>query len=174
VECSYDWRRGTKGKNILKRWGEMRRNDKEIKDKREIESIMKRATVCRIGLSENNVPYIVPMNYGYTDNRLYLHSAREGKKIDIIKQNNNVCFELDIDHELVKSATPCQWTMKYRSIIGFGKAFLINDFKEKKAALNIIRKHYSAAPCQFTARKLENLAIIKVEIGNMTGKISGY
>ena len=92
----------------------MRRKDKEIKDRKEIESIIKRATVCRIGLSENNLPYIVPMNYGYVNNRLYLHSSTQGKKIDIIRHNNRVCFEMDTDHELVKSETPCQWTMKYR------------------------------------------------------------
>ena len=71
----------------------MRRKDKEIKDKEVIESIIKRATVCRIALSENNVPYIVPLSFGYKDNCLYFHSAPEGRKIDIIKQNNNVCFE---------------------------------------------------------------------------------
>ena len=62
----------------------MRRKDKEIKDKKEIESIIKRAKVCRIALSDNNMPYIIPVNYGYKNNCIYIHSASEGKKIDII------------------------------------------------------------------------------------------
>jgi len=152
----------------------MRRKDKEIKDRKEIESIIKRATVCRIGLSENNLPYIVPMNYGYVNNRLYLHAATQGKKIDIIRRNNRVCFELDIDHELVKSATPCQWTMKYRSVIGFGQAFFVDDPAEKKEALNIISQQYSGDSCEFPDNKMKNVVIIRVEIEIMTGKKSGY
>ena len=75
----------------------MRRKDKEIKDKAEIESIIKRATVCRIGLSENNVAYIVPMNFGYKDNSLYFHSAPMGKKIEIIKGFDNTLWLIDFD-----------------------------------------------------------------------------
>ena len=121
----------------------MRREDKEIKDNNVIESIIKRAIVCRIAFSENNIPYIVPVIFGYKDNCLYFHSAMEGKKIDIIKQNNNVCFEFDIDQELVKSKNSCSCSMKYYSVIGFGKAFFIDDIEEKRMALNIIMKHYS-------------------------------
>ena len=62
----------------------MRRKDKEIKDKFEIETIINRAEVCRIGLSDDNMPYVIPVNYGYRNNCLYIHSASEGKKIDII------------------------------------------------------------------------------------------
>jgi len=152
----------------------MRRKDKEIKDKDVIESIIKRATVCRIGLSENNVPYIVPLVFGYKDDCLYFHSAPEGKKIDIIKQNNNVCFELDVDCELIKSEDPCNWDMKYYSVIGFGKAFFVDDLEEKRKALNIIMEHYSDNPYQYTVNEINKVAIIKVKIDSMTGKKSGY
>jgi nitroimidazol reductase NimA-like FMN-containing flavoprotein (pyridoxamine 5'-phosphate oxidase superfamily) len=63
----------------------MRKKDKEIKDKELMESILKRAIICRMGLSENNVPYIVPLNFGYKNNFLYFHSAKEGRKIDMIR-----------------------------------------------------------------------------------------
>ncbi len=81
----------------------MRREDKEINDIATIEGIIRKARVCRLALSENGQPYIVPLCFGYKDNNLYFHSAGEGKKLDIIKKNNNVCFEFDIDLELVKS-----------------------------------------------------------------------
>ena len=152
----------------------MRREDKEIKDNNEIESIMQRATVCRVAFSENDVPYIVPVNFGYKDDCLYFHSAAEGKKIEIIRQNNNVCFELDIDHEVVRSGTPCKWGMKYRSVIGFGKAFLVRNVEEKRKALNTIVKHYSGKPSDYPESAISNVAIIKVEIESMTGKKSGY
>ncbi|MBM4241899.1 MAG: pyridoxamine 5'-phosphate oxidase family protein [Euryarchaeota archaeon] len=104
-------------------------------------SIIKNATICRIALSVNKMPYIVPMNFGYKDNRLYLHSASEGKKIDIIRENNNICFEMDIKHDLVKSESPCHYGMKYCSVIGFGKAYLVDDLDEK----NNCSEHYYGA-----------------------------
>jgi len=152
----------------------MRREDKEIRDKDEIESIVQRAIVCRVAFSENDVPYIVPVNFGIEDDCLYFHSAPEGKKIEIIKQNNNVCFELDIDHEVVRAETPCNWAMKYRSVIGFGKAFLVRDVEEKRKALNTIVEHYSGKPSDYPESAISNVAIIKVEIESMTGRKSGY
>ncbi len=152
----------------------MRREDKEIKDKDEIESIIQRATVCRVAFSENHVPYIVPVNFGYKDYCLYFHSAPEGKKIDAIRQNGNVCFEMDIDQEVVRAETPCDWGMKYRSVIGFGKAFLVRDVEEKRKALNTIAEHYSGKPSVYPESAISNVAIIKVEIESMTGRKSGY
>jgi len=152
----------------------MSRKDKEIKDKDEIESTIKRANVCRIGLAENNMPYVVPLVFGYKDNCLYFHSAPEGKKIDIIKRNNNVCFEIDTDCELVKSEAACNWDIKYYSVIGFGKAFFIDDPEEKRTALNIIMKHYSDNSYEYPANEINEVAIIKVKINSMTGKKSGY
>jgi len=153
----------------------MRRSAREIKDKKEIESIIQRAQVCRIGLSEDNVPYVVPMNFGYKDNCLYFHCAKAGKKIDVIRQNNKVCFEMDIDHTIVKpEGRPCGYSTKYRSVIGFGKAFLVDDLEEKAMALNIVTKHYSSGFYQFSEKELENVATIKVEIDSMTGKKAGY
>ena len=82
-------------------------------------------------LCDNNNPYIVPMNFGFKDNNLYLHSAHEGRKIDIIKRNNSICFEVDMETEILTSDIACNWEMKYYSIIGFGKAHFIEDEKEK-------------------------------------------
>lgn len=153
----------------------MRRKDQEIRDKSTIESIIRKEMVCRIGLSENNMPYIVPMNFGYKDNFLYLHSAKEGKKIDIIKINNNVCFEIDTDHELIKSEKACSWGMKYRSIIGSGKAHLIDDYEEKRRALDIIMEHYSdRSSYNYLDEEIINVVIIKIEIESITGKELGY
>ena len=151
----------------------MRRKDKEILDREEIESIIKKADVCRLGLADNNIPYIVPLNFGYRDSCLYLHTPRVGKKIDMIKSNNRVCFELDIDHEVVKAENPCDWTMKYRSVIGHGKASLLEGTEEKKRALDTILEHYSGQTGEYAQELVDRLAVIKVEIESMTGKKSG-
>ena len=159
----------------LKKKHIMRRNEREIKDRQEIEAIIQRAEVCRVGFSENNTPYIVPMNFGYKDNCLYFHCAAEGRKLDIIRRNNTVCFEIDIDYELVKSPDKiCSWGAKYRSVMGSGKAFIIGDTKEKSDALNIITRHYGAGTHDFSGEETEKINIIKVLIENMTGKKTGY
>jgi len=116
----------------------VRRQDKEIKDESVIRSILDKAKFCRIGFSDDNKPYIVPMNFGFKTNRLYLHSAREGRKIEIIRKNNNVCFEIDIKTELIKSELACDWDIRYLSVIGYGKAHLVNDSEEKRKSLDII------------------------------------
>jgi nitroimidazol reductase NimA-like FMN-containing flavoprotein (pyridoxamine 5'-phosphate oxidase superfamily) len=152
----------------------MRREDKEIRDRTEIESIIERATVCRVAFSENDVPYIVPVNFGYRDDRLYFHSAPEGKKIEILKHNNQVCFEIDIDHEVLESGSPCDWGMRYRSVIGFGTAFFVEDPEEKRRALDIIVQHYSGKSSEYPQSAIDDVAIVKVEIQSMTGKKSGY
>jgi uncharacterized protein len=149
----------------------MRKTEREIRDRAEIESIIQQAQVCRVGLSDGNIPYIVPMNFGYKDNCLYFHCAAEGKKLDIIRQNSEVCFEIDIDVQIIKSTERiCKWGTRYRSVIGFGKAFVVEKWREKAAALNTITQHYGANYHDFSEKEVEKLSIIKIEITSMTGK----
>ncbi|MBW7990700.1 MAG: pyridoxamine 5'-phosphate oxidase family protein [Planctomycetes bacterium] len=152
----------------------MRRKDKEINDIASIEDIIMKARVCRLALYENAQPYIVPLSFGYKDNILYFHSAPEGKKLDILRNNNKVCFEFDIDHELVMGEKACDCTMKYRSVIGFGKAKLIEDIESKRKALDIIMKNYSDGSFEYPEESIQNTIIISVEVETMTGKKSGY
>jgi nitroimidazol reductase NimA-like FMN-containing flavoprotein (pyridoxamine 5'-phosphate oxidase superfamily) len=155
----------------------MRRSDKEIKDKNLMENILKEAHVCRIALCDDNKPYIIPMNFAFKDNNLYLHSALEGQKIDILNKNNNICFEVDIENEIVKSEKACDWGMKYYSVIGLGKSEFIKDINEKKKALDIIMQKYSennTKSFQYSQSSFDKIVVIKVEITEITGKKSGY
>ena len=152
----------------------MRRKDQEITDISAIEDIIRKGQVCRLALSDNGRPYIVPLCFGYKDNKLYFHSAREGKKIDILRKNNNVCFEIDIDQELVKGKKACNCSMKYRSVIGFGKAEHIEDIESKRRALNIIMQNYFEGFFKYSEESIRNTVIIKVEIESMTGKKLDY
>ena len=150
----------------------MRRKEKEITEASAIEAIITKSLVCRLALSDDNSPYIVPLCFGYKDKVLYFHGSLKGKKIDIIKKNQKVCFEFDTNTEIVKAEDACRWSMKYRSVIGFGKAVLLKDVDEKRKALNIIMSQYSDGTFQFNDAILKKMAMIKVEIESMSGKQS--
>ena len=152
----------------------MRRKDKGISDKSDIKAIIKKAKVCRLGMVNGNKPYIVPLCFGYSDNTLYFHGSLKGKKIDLIRENPNVCFEFDLLTEAIESENACDWSMKYQSVIGFGKAVFIEGSDEKRNAVRIIMGQYSELPFQFPENKLKATAVIKVEIESLTGKQSGF
>ena len=151
----------------------MRKKDKEITEESAIEDVIRKSLVCRLGLVDGDRPYIIPLCFGYRDKTLYFHSASQGKKIDITKSNQNVCFEFDINTEIVNAKEACDWGMKYQSVIGFGKAVIIQDADEKRRALNVIINQYSHGQFQFPEKALNMTTIIKVEIESMTGKQSG-
>jgi len=153
----------------------MRKKDREITDPALIQTMLARAQDCHIGLSLNDVPYVVPVNFGHKDNRIYFHSSINGMKIDILRHNNNVCFEMECDVEVVPGETPCDWTTKYYSIIGFGKAHIVEDYSEKLEGLSIIMEHYTGtASHKFPEQKVNKAAIIRIDIESMTGKKLGY
>ena len=152
----------------------MRRKEKEITGKSEIEAIIHKSMVCRIALSDDNIPYIVPLCFGYQNNTIYVHGSLKGRKTDILQKNQKVCFEFDIDSEVVKGENDCEWGMKYKSVIGFGKALLLEKPDDKKKALNIIMNQYSDSPPQFSEKAINGTTVIKIEIESMTGKQSGF
>lgn len=148
----------------------MRRSDREITDRAEIEAILAEATVCRIGLTDGNAPYVVPLSFGYENGSVYLHAAHEGKKIDLIRKNPRCCFEADICDRLVKGDNPCSWGMRYRSVIGFGNAEILADPEEKRHGLSCIMQHYGGASYDFSAKDLDAVAVIRIRLDSVTGK----
>jgi uncharacterized protein len=151
----------------------MRRAEKEITNRREIDDILSKATICRIGLIDHGTPYIVPLNYGYKDNCLYFHSAPQGNKIELLKHNPTVCFEIEHDLSLITTGIPCKWSMHYKSVIGYGTASFITNICEKQEALSIIINHYSPGTSyEIPENNLHEIVIIKVEINKITGKKS--
>jgi nitroimidazol reductase NimA-like FMN-containing flavoprotein (pyridoxamine 5'-phosphate oxidase superfamily) len=117
---------------------------------------------------------VVPLNFGYRDGCLYLHSAKEGRKMDMILANPRVCFEMDMDVEVIRADQPCDWGMKFSSVIGFGTASVLEDPEEKKSGLDAIMEHYSSQPAQpYPDSILKHTSVIKVQVEEMTGKRSG-
>ena len=141
-------------------------------DQKEIESIILKAKVCRLGLVDGNRPYVVPMSFGYRENALYFHTGKKGKKMEILQKNNRVCFEMEVDLEIVPADNPCKWNMRYRSVVGFGRAVILEGPEEKRQALDVIVKHYGGSLMAYDEKRVKGLAVIKVAIGSMTGKQS--
>jgi len=152
----------------------MRRNDKEITDVSALAAVIQKSLVCRLGLSDGLRPYVVPLCFGYQDGCLYFHSALNGNKIEMIRKNSNVCFEFDINAEVVEHQLACNWSMRYQSVIGFGKAVIIEDVEEKVTALDTIMKQYSGKSFSFPAEPVKLTTVFKVVIESMTGKQSGH
>ena len=152
----------------------MRRTDKEIASREEIEAIIRRSTVCRLGLVDEGRPYIVPLAFGYKGNALYFHSAPIGRKMEILRRNPEVCFELDTDAEPVPAGAACGWTMRYRSVIGYGTVSFLESIAEKKTALSFIMGKYTNGAFEFPDESVREIAVFRLEIREMVGKKSGH
>jgi nitroimidazol reductase NimA-like FMN-containing flavoprotein (pyridoxamine 5'-phosphate oxidase superfamily) len=150
----------------------MRRKEKEITGRAEIEAIIKKALVCRLAMVDENEPYIVPLCFGFRENTIYFHSAIHGKKLDILRKNSRICFEFDADCEICSSEKACDFSMRYSSVIGFGKATFVEQPEAKRDALDVIMAHYADNKFTYTDPVIEKIAVIKVDIDSMTGKAS--
>lgn len=153
----------------------MRRKNQEISDKRIIEEILLTSEICRLGFIDNNRPYILPFNYGYLDGFIYIHCAKEGKKIDLIKENNIVCIEIEQIAKIEQYEKACKWATTYRSVIGYGKTEIISDYEQKRAGLDVIMKHNGANASHdlnYEKSQVDAILILKVTITEITGKQS--
>ena len=137
-------------------------------------NVLKSSKICRLALADVNTPYIVPVNYGYKDNALYVHSAKSGKKIDFLKKNPLVCFEVESDVQIIASENACDWSTRYKCVIGYGRAELLYDKETVEDALDIIMYHQSGHGGWSYAEKkeLNKVTIIKITIRSLTGKRS--
>jgi uncharacterized protein len=148
----------------------MRRKEKEIKDQGEIEEILKTGMFCRVGLSDDGMPYVVPVCYGYEKGVLYFHCAKEGRKIDIIRKNNNVCVEITGETEIIKKEAACNWGLRYKSVIGFGRATILEDEAQKREGLTLIMRQYGGSGHEFNSDSIRKTVLVKVVLENITGK----
>jgi uncharacterized protein len=152
----------------------MRKKDREIKETKELEEILQKADVCRIAFAVDGTPYIVTMNFGYIwqDHlTLYFHCAKEGKKLELMKRNNTVCFEMDTDHEIVEASIACDWGMKYRSVVGLGLLESVVEENEKKKVLDCIMDHYGFnGKKEYDQKALNMTEVLKLTVTEFKGK----
>lgn len=141
----------------------MRRNDREITDKNAIDRILSAAAHGHLGLCDGDEPYVVPMNFAWNEGKIYLHCAREGRKLDIIKNNPKVCFQVDSDTKVVEGEKTCGWGMLYSCVIIVGMARLVEDEAQKGFALECLMKHFKPDfDHKFTSEEINSVAIIEI------------
>jgi uncharacterized protein len=153
--------------------GTMRRKEREITDRKEIDEILGLGKVMHLALSDNNMPFLVPVFFVYDGSSIYFHSAKAGTKIEILKKNPNVCFEVSIDQGVVESDIACDFEAKHRTVIGFGKAEFVESEEEKIHTLNQIVALFTDKKFEFPKGNLQATAVIRIQIDSIKGKKHG-
>ena len=153
----------------------MRRKDREITDETAIRAILDKAQVLHLAMIDGARPYVVPMNYGYVlaagRLTLYLHGAKEGRKLDVLQQNDRVAFVLETDVSPVSGGDiPCKYGEAYASVMGEGRAVLLTDSAEKMAALSILMKTQTGRDFAFTPAMTDAVAVLRLDVDNFTAK----
>jgi nitroimidazol reductase NimA-like FMN-containing flavoprotein (pyridoxamine 5'-phosphate oxidase superfamily) len=152
----------------------MTKRERQITDEKQITAILDKGKVLHLGLCVNDEPYVVPMNYGYIkeDGKLvvYLHSAVRGKKLDMIRENPKVFFEVCCDIQPFEGVKPCQYGMVYSSVMGRGTARIVEDVEEKKAAMTSLMKTQTGKDFSFEDRLVSMVAVIRIDVAEYTAK----
>lgn len=154
----------------------MRRSDREILDRDKMLAIAAECDCCRLGLSDKGRAYIVPMNFGFTDENgvltLYFHCASEGRKLELIGGGAYAGFEMDCGHALVEADSACAFSYSYKCVMGEGKIEQVTDVSEKLLALNLIMKHYSGRDSwSFEPRIVDKLTILRLTVTAWSCKV---
>lgn len=147
-----------------------------ITDRKEIEAIITQCDICFVGLADTDgTPYVLPMNFGYADGVIYLHSAQEGRSIDIIGRNPRVCVAFSTDTALVfqHPQVACSYRMRSKSVMAWGTVEYEEDMEKKRLALDILMKQYADRPFVYSDPAVKNVKIWKVPVEQMTCKIFG-
>lgn len=152
----------------------MRRHEREITDRVEIDEIIMTSMVCRLAFAYDNEPYLVPVNFGYDGSSLYFHTANVGKKLDFIARNSRICFEVENNVRIVTHPeVACKWSCTYESVIGYGRISELVEDEEKRRGLNVIMDHYSGKEIwEFDSKVLTVTRVWKIHIDSLTGKRS--
>jgi len=154
----------------------MRRKDREVTDMNQVKKILDACKTCHLAMVDNGQPYVVPLSYAYSINdeilTLFFHSAKEGRKIKILHENNAVCFEMSCEGEpIFAENSPCNSGYSFSSVHGFGNAHFIHDTNEKGSALTLLMKHQANMDIDFTPIQADSVCIFKVVSTSFTGKM---
>lgn len=154
----------------------MRRSDREIKDLKTINEIISGCYCCRLGFADNGKPYIVPLNFGHIEENgkhtFYFHSAAEGRKLDLIRQNGYAGFELDRGYELHPGEIACTCSAAFQSVIGSGKIHIVETPEEKRAGLEaIMRQATGKSNWSFSDEHVAEVCVIRLDVEELSCKV---
>jgi uncharacterized protein len=141
-----------------------------ISNKKEIEMIIEKAQVCYLAMVDEGLPYVVPMNFGYLDGDFILHSGKPGKKMEILRKNNQVCLSLDVESRLnvISENTACSYSMKFKSIVAKGKIIFVEEYERKVQMMNVIMKHYTGREFTYNRPAIDNVEIMIIKVEELT------
>lgn len=154
----------------------MRRKDREVTNGAIIDEIISECYCCRLGLNDNGRAYIVPLNFGFKSDEngrvFYFHSAKSGRKLELIQRNGRASFELDTGYKLKPGDTPCSCSAMFKSVMGEGSVFIVEDKDEKSCGLNSILKTAAGKEgCKFSDEMLNSVCVFKLEVENISCKV---
>jgi len=150
----------------------VRRSEKQITDKRQIEEILHAGKVCQLAFNAEPAPYIVTLNYGYHGGALYFHSAATGRKMELMAADPMVAFTVAIDLGLLTGKLACNWSNRFQSVVGHGRIHFLKTDVEKRQGLDRIMAQYSDQPFSFLPDSVAATEVYKLEILSMTAKQS--
>ena len=150
----------------------MRRKDRELTDGAEMDEILDKALVGHLGLCDEGAPYVLPMNFATLNGALYLHCAREGRKLDVLEKNSRACFSVQTDMDLVTSPRACGWGMTYRSVLLFGTISVVGSEEEKGESMMALMKKCAGPDFShvFTPSELASVTVLRLDWEERTGK----
>ncbi len=151
----------------------MRRKDREIKDKADLEALLRQGRVCHLAMcdpSTGGAPYVVPVNYAYQNGALYIHGASAGRKASILRANPCVAFSILLSEELKPAADGCDWTTLYVSLVGEGRVEVMETGEDKALALARFMEHYAPGPHELPASVIARTMVARIEITSLSGK----
>ncbi|HSV42875.1 MAG TPA: pyridoxamine 5'-phosphate oxidase family protein [Methanomassiliicoccales archaeon] len=151
----------------------MRRNEKEVTDRSLIDSYIREAKVCRVGLVDGDEAYIVPMNFGYADGCFYFHCAHEGRKIDLVRRVGKASFELDLDRGLVIDTDAYKCTNHFICVMGTGTIEIVSDAEERTKGLRALMGQYSHAHYEFSDKCLGKTSVLRLKVETISCKKNG-
>lgn len=153
----------------------MRRKDREVTDIHEILDIVGQAKVLHLGMIDGDYPYVVSMHYGYEyaggTLTFFVHSAKEGHKLDLLHENANACIELSCRVKLLPGGDiACQYGASYASVMGRGKAEIVEDVQEKIHALALLMQNQAGREFAIDEHMADSVAVLKIKLDSFTAK----
>ncbi len=143
-----------------------------IEDANEIAEFLAQAPVGRLATCRDGRPYLVPVSFVYHDGRFYVHSGPTGRKMDNLRANPRVCFEVDQLDRVRVGHDSCSHSMRYTSVIAHGRATLLADEGLKRQALGwLVAKYTPGEPAtEISAHALAGVEVIEIVVDELTAK----
>jgi nitroimidazol reductase NimA-like FMN-containing flavoprotein (pyridoxamine 5'-phosphate oxidase superfamily) len=142
-----------------------------IDSREEMEKFLREEEIGYLGLSLDGETYVVPMNYSYSDGKIYFHCGLKGKKLTFLRKNPRVCFTVARQLAEVREhagGNPCH--VDSDSVICYGKARMIEDLGERSQALNSFNRRYRPAADEVSEERVRNCGVVEIQISEMTGR----